>query len=783
MPNSIFKNATYKVKKLLLFSLLSSIFIFNPIISLADTIDQEGAGPTFSTTPKVTLSVVDNTPPTIPFLISPDNNSYVTTGTPTFVWTKSVDERAVSKYQFYLNGDLVYDNLPLGDTETDDYIYTYDAIEEQYNLQLKNSLSDGIYTWKIRAWDINSNYSESATWTFIIDTLAPTFVISAVGDVTTSISAQDISTIPTSPLELADNEPLLIATGEANSTVETIVTIPGDPTQVFTNAIDSEGNWELQLGVFVRGDIITLDFIITDQAGLVSVINGVEFFIKPIIIVFPPTATPSAIPSPSPTPGIVLAPLLISPKDDSSSTDSTPTFVWEQPEGNSIVTKYQLFLNDELEYDNIPLTNSETDEYLFSYDPISGAYSLELKNDLNDGTYTWKIKVFDTNETSSESVSWSFTIGVVLPTPVVPFIKIEITPPREIIINIIQEIGEIIPEPIKNIMALIPKELLATIAATAPVSAAIVATALPAASAFAIASQFGGNLSFQLFFRLLQSLGLLPVGKPQGIVFNSESYEPIPFALITILSEQSNKVQTTETVVTDVHGIYRGIKLSPGMYHMTVTHQDYIFPTVNPRPPYVQFKDYYMGEVFKVKSEKQKQLFLIPVDPKESKLAKKSFKTRFRIFLSRVGRLTKHLTVPLFFISGFLAILFPSIWNSAIFGLYAVMILQKVIVTFKRPIITGIVVDHEKNPLEYAVIRIIAPETNELISVINTNKTGKFKIYAPKGLYHVEVNLSGYVWQEVAGTMSFYQVDASTKTQHLLIVMESAQEIYKDLFE
>lgn len=793
MPKVRLQTTIHRVKKLLLFVFFSSIFVFNFSFSFADTITQEGAGPTYSTIPKVSLSVVDSTPPTVPILISPDNNSYVTTGTPTFVWTKSVDERAVSKYQFYLNGSLVYDNLPTGDTETDDYIYTYDAVEEQYSLQLKSAISDGTYTWKIRAWDINSNYSESATWTFIVDTLAPTFVISAVGDVSTSISAQDISTIPATPLELEDNEPLLVATGEANSTVKVTVTIPGDPTQIFTNTIGPTGSWQLQLGVFERGDIINLDFVITDKAGLVSVINGVEFLIKPIIIVIPPTASPSASPSispspsPSPSPGIVLAPALISPENDSSTTDSTPTFVWEQPEGESTVIKYQLYLNDELEYDNIPLTDLETDDYVFTYNPVTGEYSLELKNELSDGTYTWKIKVFDTNDTSSESVSWSFTIGVVLPTPsptpIVPFIEIEVTPPREAIINVIQEIEERIPEPIKNIIKLIPEEIIDNIAASAPVSAAIVATALPAASAFAIASQFGGNLSFQLFLRLLQSLGLIPVGKPQGIVFNSESYEPVPFALITILSEQSNKVQTTETVVTDVHGVYRGIKLSPGMYHITVTHQDYIFPTVTPRPPYVQFKDYYMGEVFKVESEKQKQLFLIPVDPKESKMEKKSLKTRLRIFLSRIGRLTKHLTIPLFFISGFLAILFPSIWNTAIFGLYAIMVLQKVVISFKRPIITGIVVDHEKNPLEHAVVRIIAPETNELISVINTNKSGKFKIYAPKGLYHVEVNLSGYIWQEVAGTMSFYQVDATEKTQHLPIVMESAQDIYKDLFE
>lgn len=793
MPNRRFLPTINRVKKLFFLLLLSSIFVFNPNLSFADTLTEEGPGPTYSQTPKVTLSVVDNINPTTPILISPTNNSYITTGTATFVWEESTDDRGISKYQFYLNGSLLYDNLPLGNSETSNYIYTHDTIDGEYDLQLKNTLSDGTYTWKVRVYDINGNYTDSVTWTFTIDTLAPTFVISDIGDVSTSISAQDPGTVPTEPLELEDNEPLIIATGEPNSTVEVTVTIPGDPTQVYTVDIDENGNWELQLGVFERGDIITLDFIITDQAGLVSVINDVQFLIKEIVIIIPPTASPTPPPSPSPTPapspGIVPAPLLISPEDNATITTTLPTFVWEQPAGDSPTTRYQLFLNDELLFDNIPTSDFENNQYSIYLDPISGEYNLDIKYPLDEGTYTWKIKVFDESGTSSESVTWTFTISLtpILPTPspspLIPPIEIEITPPREIIINVIQEISERLPEPIKKIIASIPEEVIKTVEELAPVSAAIVATALPAASAFAIASQFGGNLSFQLFIRLLQSLGLLPVGKPQGIVFNSKTHEPVPFALLTILSDRSNTVQTTETVVTDVHGVYRGIKLSPGLYYITVTHQDYIFPTQTKRPAYVQFKDYYMGEIFKVESEQQKQLFLIPVDPKEETEGKKSLKTQMRVYLSRIGRLTQHLTVPLFFVSGFLALIFPSIWNTAIFILYLLMILQKLVITFKRPIITGIVVDQEKNPLENAVVRIIEPETNELISVINTNQSGKFKIYAPKNVYHLEVNLPGYVWTEIAGSMSFYQVDASAKTQHIPVVMQSAEDIYKDIFE
>ena len=43
----------------------------------------------------VTAGVLDNIPPTTPILISPTNNSYVTTGYVTFVWKGSTDDNGI----------------------------------------------------------------------------------------------------------------------------------------------------------------------------------------------------------------------------------------------------------------------------------------------------------------------------------------------------------------------------------------------------------------------------------------------------------------------------------------------------------------------------------------------------------------------------------------------------------------------------------------------------------------------------------------------------------------
>ncbi len=683
MPKQRFFTNIFRVKKLLVAALFSSIFVFNLFQSNWNN-QSVSPAPVFAAqriateSANVTLKVVDSTNPTTPVLISPANNSYVTTGTPTFVWEESSDDRGISKYQLWLNGNLLYDNLPTGNQETTDYIYTHDNLNGEYSLQLKNNISDGTYSWKIRVYDINGNFSESATWSFIIDTLAPTFIIDSIGNVSTNISAQDLSTIPQTPIELDENEPLITATGEPNSTVILTVYSPNDPVQIYTTTIDANGNWSLQLGIFNRGDVITLDFTITDPAGLVSVLNNVQFVIKELVIIIPPT-------SPSPTP------------------TGTPT----------------------------PSTTPEV-----SPEPTAS------------------------------------------PTP--PIVEIPYTPPKEIIYEFFQEFGERLPDQIKVLISLIPEGVIKTIQELAPISAAIIATALPVAAAIAVGAQFGGGLSLQLFFKLLQSLGLFPAGKPQGIVFNSETFQPVSFALLTIYSE-SSKSQISETVVTDVDGVYRGIKLAPGLYRIVVSHQDYDFPSTKKRPPYMQFKDYYLGEVFDVTSEKEQQLFLIPVDPK-IKTQKTSLKTKLRVLSSGFTRLIKHLTVPLFIISAILFTMFPTIWNGLVLLFYLIMIIQKLVKNIKRPIITGLVVDIDKNPLENAVVRVIDPNTNLLATVLTTNKSGQFKVYADKGIYHMEVVMTGYVWQEVANTMSFYQVDASKKTQDIVVVMQPVQDLYNELF-
>jgi hypothetical protein len=680
---SIFKPTFYLLTLLCYLNGLSSIS--SPRTVFAQVVQE---------TVTVTASVPDNAGPSTPILISPTNNSYVTDSTPEFIWEASTDANGIGKYVLTLDGTTLFDNIPTTPTDNSQYTLTYNNVLGRYTLTPKAIINDGAHTWKVRAEDTLSNGTDSATWNFTMDTQSPTFVLNTLGELNVSISAQDAGTIPATPLVLQDNEPLLAATGEANSTVSVTLVIPGDPTQNFNTTINSGGNWSLQLGILPRDVVMTLSFTITDPAGNVSVLSGLEFIIESDVIVFPP-ASPSVSPTPSLEPSASPA----------SSPDATP-----EPTPSPTITP-----------DNSPF-----------------------------------------------------------PSPS-PLISIPVVPPREIAFELTQELIERIPEPIKVIIENLPEEVLKTIEEAAPVSGLLVSAALPAASAVAVGSQFGGGISLNIIIKILQALGLLPSGKPQGMVFNSKTYEPVPFALLTITNPNTKQIPVVETVVTDVLGVYRGVKLPPDMYQIIVSHQDFRFPTSQPRPQYLQMTDFYRGELFGVQSNETEQLFLIPVDP-INETGKSSLKTKLRIYLAQFGKLSGVLLLPLFIVSGFLALLFPSIWNWLIFGVYCILVSTKAAAWFRVPRVTGTVIDEQGLPIENAVVRLSISETNQLAAVISTGKDGNFRIHGPKEKYQLVVTKPGFIWKNNQSALSFYEVNATQSSQHVVVTMTPMAQVYANLF-
>lgn len=256
----------------------------------------------------VSASISDTVAPSTPILISPVDDSLITDATPEFSWYEATDDWIMSHYVLLIDGADEFGNLPLTNFENDDYILTYDSTNAIYSLVPKDTLSDGTHSWQVRAYDFGPNYSISDTWNFEIDTQAPNFTITRIGDRIVSISAG--STSPEDPIEIfandaTANEPEIAAIGEANSSVQVTVTIPDDPTQNYTEDIAPNGSWLLQLGILPRDTEIELDFIITDEAGHVSVLEDLLIIIPQAYF---PTSTPTPTVSTTPTGTITASP-------------------------------------------------------------------------------------------------------------------------------------------------------------------------------------------------------------------------------------------------------------------------------------------------------------------------------------------------------------------------------------------------------------------------------------------------------------------------------------------
>jgi hypothetical protein len=689
MPNRQHASSTHPLTWLgRALALLALGFILNslPAVIKAQTLQEDESV-------IVSATVPTNIAPSTPILISPPNNSYVTTNLVTFVWEGSTDRYGIQEYELYLDGNRYFDGIPTSATDNSQYTLTYNSSEHEYTLVVKVPISEGTHTWKIRAEDTQGAFADSATWTFTLDSQAPSFVITAIGDQTVSISAQDLSTVPVTPIELDNNEPLLQGTGEANSTVQLTVTIPGDPTQNFTFTVDTNGSWSQQLGILPRDTIITLDFVITDSAGNISILSGVRFLIRQEVIIFPPpSASPSPTPIPSASPG---------PGEPSPSPTTEPS-----PQAS----------------------------------------------------------------------------------PLPPLIAIPITPPREIVYNIIQETYELLPEPLKALVATVPPETLEAIKNLGPISTALVVAAIPVLTTAAVATQFGARFSIELLARILQALGLIPSGKPRGFVFDSRTHKGIPFALLTITSITDNQNQPfdintvdlhslplMETVVSDVDGVYKGVDLPPGKYQIDVRHQEFRFPTARTRPPYLTLRDYYKGEVFEILSEKDAELlFLIPMDAIEES-GKRTWQNRVRVFLAYLSRFSALLILPLFVLSGILTLLFPSVWNWLVFGIYVVMVCYKSVGWFKIPRLTGVVIDSGGHPLESAIVRVMNSETSELVLVTTTNADGRFNAFIDPGNYQLSVIKPGFVWTDTP-VGSLMEVNLGKDAQHLIATMEQMDQ-------
>lgn len=680
-------NVTHNFLKVALFLFFVPIYHFFSITTYGQA-GGIGPGETLSTNPKtrdntVSATVPDIVPPSVPFLIAPEDEAIINDATPSFVWQQSTDNVGVDHYELYIDGNLEYGPIPTSSTSNSEYTLTYDSNAGTYTLVPVTPLLNGAHTWYVMVYDAAGNNNTSATWDFTIDTSAPNFVIQTIGPLSTNISAQDIGSVPEETIELEDNEPEFTGTGEVNATVQVTVQIPGQGNQIINFIIGAGGTWNFQLGILPRDEIITLNFVITDEAGNVSVITDLKILIIQEYIIIPPTPTPTPTPEFTPEP---------SPEATASATPTPP-----------------------------------------------------------------------------------------LPTPI---IKIPILPPKEIVEIVKDQITEVIPQPLFTIAAIVPQEIRQAIQQTAdtiaPIGVLVATAAIPVFSFLTLLLQFGQQFSWDILLKILQALGLIPPQEPQGMVFDSQTNEPVPFALLTITLTNESGEKLIETAVTDVDGIYQGIQLPIGKYQITVAQQDYTFPTTKERPGYLSIQEFYKGEEFQVSSTKRQQLFLIPMDKKTKTEYKASIGKTVRGIIRKLRFI--NLFWPLFIISLLITLFYPTWINFLMLIFYGLILIKRFIKSFEKPTISGFITTTSNEPVQNAIVRISDPAKGELVSIVNTDKLGYHESFLAPNKYQIQITKTGLLWERKDSQLSFEEIDVTKERKTIDAVMRDIKDIYKELF-
>jgi hypothetical protein len=340
-----------------------------------------------------------------------------------------------------------------------------------------------------------------------------------------------------------------------------------------------------------------------------------------------------------------------------------------------------------------------------------------------------------------------------------PFLVIPLINPLEIIGLQLQELREILPEIVVQ-----------TIETIAPV-------AVPAAATIATT-----QIAFEGILRVLQLIGLFPVKRTTGYVFDSQTKQPVPFAVITITSVDQRADSIQETVVSNMYGMYTGIQLPLGKYKLEVRHQDYLFPSREPRPAFLSVRDYYLGEVFEVTNAKIQQFFLVPMDPLGTVKEKRSLRYQANLLYLWFNRLLQVMIVPLFLLSVYLTSLSPSPLSFFFLLIYTLLLIRQLITVATRPNIVGKIADDQETPVENVLVRLNQAETGELQSVMLTDKRGKYATRLKKDRFQLSIVKPGMVWTDGQQPMSSYEADTRfgrvRLTHTLKPVNVSAEEFF-----
>ena len=240
------------------------------------------------------------------------------------------------------------------------------------------------------------------------------------------------------------------------------------------------------------------------------------------------------------------------------------------------------------------------------------------------------------------------------------------------------------------------------------------------------------------FHRFFQMLGLSRKRKTWGVVFNSETGQPIPFAMVKLLDKHNHLI---ETAISDRQGRY-GFILKHGTFHLQVARADFHYPSKIKTSSF--YERVYLGSEIKVADLKTQIVFNIPLDP----YAKSTFSLQLWFWLIRLNHPLQKIRLPLLILGFIFALVMLVISFQLIylfFLLFCILVSILVLGESRKAKAAGLVTDVYLRPTPGAIVRIYHREDNRLMDSDVSDRQGHFEFKVAPGIYYLFATKPNYV--------------------------------------
>lgn len=244
---------------------------------------------------------------------------------------------------------------------------------------------------------------------------------------------------------------------------------------------------------------------------------------------------------------------------------------------------------------------------------------------------------------------------------------------------------------------------------------------------------------------LLLAIPFFRRNRPYGIVFDSETKEPLDPVYVTVYDVDTNK--TVDTKITDINGRY-GFLLPKGNYRMEAGKTHYQFPSqklLHQNSDGV-YDHLYFGEVFAVTDDSRSAVIVlnIPMDrlADDWNQAEKKRMGIFRIFTHNTklwSRISMIIFIIGFIFSVYVLAISPNIWNIIVFALYVIFAIMQL--TGNGPVHSGTVTDASGKGIPFAVVRVWSAHLGTQIAQRVTDIHGQYYLLITKGDYYITVDV------------------------------------------